>query len=170
MSWQLMLIQEGRRKEPLMSKDEFTKLVLDNQICMHRIAFGILKNEADTEDAVSEAIVRAYEKLGSLRDPSKARSWLISILINISKTIVKQRKYMSNFDDLEIPDQAQSCEDNDVWFCVLELDPEFRNVVIMYYYEGFQVKEISQILKIPAGTVKSRLKRARDKLEVMLFK
>lgn len=77
---------------------------------------------------------------------------------------------MSNFDDLEIPDQAQSCEDNDVWFCVLELDPEFRNVVIMYYYEGFQVKEISQILKIPAGTVKSRLKRARDKLEVMLFK
>lgn len=152
----------------IMSKEEFTDLVLENQDCMHRIAFGILKNEVDTEDAVSETIVRAYEKLDTLRSPSKARSWLITILVNVSKDVAKQRKYMSDFDSLEIPDEAGSGRDNDLWMDVLSMEEEFRDVVILHYYEGLRVREISKILQIPSGTVKSRLKRARDKLADML--
>ena len=163
-------ILEGRRKalHMIMSKDEFTKLVLDNQGCMHRIAFGILKNEADTEDAVSETIVRAYEKLDTLRNPNKSSSWLMTILVNVSRDLVKKRKYMSDIDDLEIPDEAGSGQDSDLWMDVLSLEEEFRDVVILHYYEGFRVREISEILQIPSGTVKSRLKRARDKLAVIL--
>lgn len=152
-----------------MSKDEFTKLVEDNQLCMHRIAYGILKNKTDTEDAVSEAIVRAYEKLGTLRDPKKCKSWLFTILVNVSKTMVMQRKYMSNIDNENIPDETiDNNQKSDVWYSVLSLEAEFREVIILYYYVGFRVKEISQVLHIPSGTVKSRLKRAREKLEVLL--
>lgn len=152
-----------------MSKDEFTKLVKENELCMYRIAYGILKNETDTEDAVSEAIVRAYEKLDTLRDTKKCKSWLFAIVANVSKTMVMQRKYMSNIDEEDIPDETNNHEQkSEMWYSVLSLEAEFREVVILHYYAGFRVREISQILQIPSGTVKSRLKRAREKLKVML--
>ena len=92
----------------------------------------------------------------------------MTILVNVSRDLVKKRKYMSDIDDLEIPDEAGSGQDSDLWMDVLSLEEEFRDVVILHYYEGFRVREISEILQIPSGTVKSRLKRARDKLAVIL--
>lgn len=76
---------------------------------------------------------------------------------------------MSNIDNENIPDETiDNNQKSDVWYSVLSLEAEFREVIILYYYVGFRVKEISQVLHIPSGTVKSRLKRAREKLEVML--
>lgn len=150
------------------TKDEFAALVLENKTEMYRLAFGILKNEADAEDAVSDAIVKAYEHLGSLRDSSKFKSWIMSIVANEAKTTLKKKKKVELWDEKDIAETATDNENIGVWEIVLNMDEEFRKVVILYYYSGFSIKEISKILHLPQGTVKSRLKRARNKLKALL--
>ncbi|MDD6208696.1 MAG: sigma factor-like helix-turn-helix DNA-binding protein [Clostridiales bacterium] len=113
------------------TKDEFVRLVSKYRSGMYRMSYSLLKNQADAEDAVSEAILKAYENLEQLKKPSKFKAWMMQIVVNTSKTM-------------------------------LELKDEFREVLVLFYYDCFTVKEISRILGIPEGTVKSRLSRGRE--------
>ena len=150
------------------TRDEFAVLVLENKTQMYRLALGILKNEADAEDAVSDAIVKAYEHLGSIRDSSKFKSWIMTIVANEAKTTLKKKKKVELWDEKNIAETTTAKESTGIWEIVLSMDEEFRKVVILYYYSGFSIKEISKILRLPQGTVKSRLTRARNKLKAIL--
>ena len=66
----------------VMNKEELSKLILENQKEMYVLAYSILKNQADAQDAVSECIVRAFENRTSLKKRTSARSWLMKILKN----------------------------------------------------------------------------------------
>lgn len=137
---------------------------MDNKDGMYRLAFSILRNDADAQDAVSEAIVLAFEKCHQLRKTSSAKSWLMQILVNSSKKIaVQSNKYVLLENEIQY-EQAEEFKDDDMWETVMELDEEFREVVVLYYYEQFSVREIGKMLRVPEGTVKSRLARAREKL------
>lgn len=146
------------------TQEELSALIMDNKDGMYRLAFSILRNDADAQDAVSEAIVLAFEKCHQLRKTSSAKSWLMQILVNSSKKIaVQSNKYVLLENEIQY-EQAEEFKDDDMWETVMELDEEFREVVVLYYYEQFSVREIGKMLKVPEGTVKSRLARAREKL------
>lgn len=146
------------------TQEELSALIMDNKDGMYRLAFSILRNDADAQDAVSEAIVLAFEKCHQLRKTSSAKSWLMQILVNSSKKIALQsNKYVLLENEIQY-EQAEEFKDDDMWETVMELDEEFREVVVLYYYEQFSVREIGKMLKVPEGTVKSRLARAREKL------
>ena len=146
------------------TQKELSALIMDNKDGMYRLAFSILRNDADAQDAVSEAIVLAFEKCHQLRKTSSAKSWLIQILVNSSKKIALQsNKYVLLENEIQY-EQAEEFKDDDMWETVMELDEEFREVVVLYYYEQFSVREIGKMLRVPEGTVKSRLARAREKL------
>ena len=146
------------------TQEELSALIMDNKDGMYRLAFSILRNDADAQDAVSEAIVLAFEKCHQLRKTSSAKSWLIQILVNSSKKIaVQSNKYVLLENEIQY-EQAEEFKDDDMWETVMELDEEFREVVVLYYYEQFSVREIGKMLRVPEGTVKSRLARAREKL------
>lgn len=146
------------------TQEELSALIMDNKAGMYRLAFSILRNDADAQDAVSEAIVLAFEKCHQLRKTSSAKSWLMQILVNSSKKIaVQSNKYVLLENEIQY-EQAEEFKDDDMWETVMELDEEFREVVVLYYYEQFSVREIGKMLKVPEGTVKSRLARAREKL------
>lgn len=146
------------------TQEELSALIMDNKDGMYRLAFSILRNDADAQDAVSEAIVLAFEKCHQLRKRSSAKSWLMQILVNSSKKIaVQSNKYVLLENEIQY-EQAEEFKDDDMWETVMELDEEFREVVVLYYYEQFSVREIGKMLKVPEGTVKSRLARAREKL------
>lgn len=146
------------------TQEELSALIMDNKDGMYRLAFSILRNDADAQDAVSEAIVLAFEKCHQLRKTSSAKSWLMQILVNSSKKIaVQSNKYVLLENEIQY-EQAEEFKDDDMWETVMELDEEFREVVVLYYYEQFSVREIGKMLRIPEGTVKSRLARAREKL------
>lgn len=153
-----------------LTKEEFTKLVLNNQISMYRLAISILKNEADAEDAVSNAIMNAYEHLYSLKHKEKFKTWIMTILANEAKSMFKRRKRIDLYADANIFESVAKGDSKDIWQLAMTLDTEFSKVVILYYYEGYSIKEISKILHIPEGTVKSRLGRAREKLRLLLKK
>ena len=146
------------------TQEELSALIMDNKDGMYRLAFSILRNDADAQDAVSEAIVLAFEKCHQLRKRSSAKSWLMQILVNSSKKIaVQSNKYVLLENEIQY-EQAGEFKDDDMWETVMELDEEFREVVVLYYYEQFSVREIGKMLRVPEGTVKSRLARAREKL------
>ena len=153
---------ERRDEMTKLSKQELEKLILDNREYLYRLAFSYMKNDADAQDAVSEAIVTAYEHLHSVRKKESARAWLMQILVNKCVSILRQKKRES-----EIQLSIENCspfEYDELWLVVMELPKDLRYIVVLFYYEQFTTKEISKILKIAEGTVKSRLARARRKL------
>lgn len=151
-------------------KEEFVRLVQENKNGMYRLALGMLKNESDAEDAVAEAVLKAYENISKLRKPEKFKSWIMQILVNVSKTMLVKRKKIQFTDDMMQWEGSYEDKNRDLWEIVYGLDKEFRTIVILYYYEGFKSKEIAKLLHIPEGTVKSRLSRAREKLRTIVLK
>ncbi len=154
------------------NKDELGNLIMENMQSLYRVAFSILKTEDEISDAISNTVVIVFEKIATLRNEEFFKTWITRILINECYKIYKQKKkiiYLENCNQEKL-----SCDDTyedfEVRKMVKNLDKDLQEIVILYYYEDFGVKDISKILKIPEGTVKSRLSRARTKLEQELIK
>lgn len=151
-----------------MKKEEFADLVLTYQQSMYRFALGILRNKQDAEDALSAAIIKAYEHLASLRDKDKFKTWIMTIIANEAKNMLSKNSRVQLVDDITIFEEGVEENQNDVWGSVMELGEQHRQIVMLYYYDGFSTREIAGILKVPEGTVKSRLSRARQNLKELL--
>lgn len=154
-----------------MNDADFAQAVWDMREGMLRFAMSILHARADAEDAVSEATLRAWERLPTLRDESLFRKWMMSIVANCCYTHLRKAKRMVLQETMP-ESTASSGEDACIlWTCVTELPDRLREPVVLYYYEGFHVDEIAQILRVPKGTVAARMHRARARLrEVLLEK
>lgn len=148
----------------VMNKEELSKLILENQKEMYVLAYSILKNQADAQDAVSECIVRAFENRTSLWKRTSARSWLMKILINVSRSAITKRQKVVLFADPEQYEQEPETAEDHLWSVILELTENVCVVMVLYYYEGFSVREISTLLDIPEGTTKTRLSSGRKQL------
>ena len=149
-------------------KEEFERLVIENQLSMYRLAMSILKNSNDAEDALSETVLTAYEHLSSLKKNDSFKAWMMTILVNVSKKMLRKKKRVVLYDDLGLFEKSTDEGSCEMWEAVLTLNAKYAKVVILYYYEGFSTKEIARILHIPEGTVKSRLSRARSKLQQII--
>ena len=128
---------------------------------LYRIAYTILENDADAQDAAQEAMEQAYVSLPKLKDRNKFRPWLMRILKNTCYMMLRDRKRVIPFDDL--PEQGEEPFDSlDLKTAFSRLSPESRLCITLYYYEGYSTQEIAAFLNEPIGTVKSRLSRARS--------
>ena len=150
-----------------MTKETFTKLILENEERMFRPAMSMLKKEADAQDAVQSAILSAYEKLTTLKNEDFFRTWLMRILINVCKMQLRHRKPAAALSDIQAA-AASSAEEIEVRAAVEALPLKLRQVVILYYTQQLSTKEIASILHIPKGTVLSRLDKARKLLRTEL--
>lgn len=151
-----------------LSKEDFSEMIIKNQVSMYRLAMSILKNTADAEDTVSESILKAYEHLASLKKRDSFRAWIMTIVANESKLTLRKRGRVNLCDEMDFLKEQPQGGTSEVWDAVMALKEEHSKVVILYYYEGFSTKEVSRILHIPEGTVKSRLSRARNELRIMI--
>lgn len=147
------------------NKDAFVKLMQMYEQDMLKVAYGFFQNEHDVADAVSETILSAYEHITELKKPLYFKTWLIRILINHCKSMCNRQKRMIPVDQMpESGMRAQyPCEDG--FFDLMQmLDMEYRTVFVLYYSEGYNTREIAELLEINENTVKSRLLRGRSKL------
>ena len=163
-----MFMGEGDQWLNTIKKEEFERLVIENQLSMYRLAMSILKNSNDAEDAVSETVLTAYEHLSSLKKNDSFKAWMMTILVNVSKKMLLKKKRVVLYDDLGLFEKSTDEGSCEMWEAVLTLNAKYAKVVILYYYEGFSTREIARILHIPEGTVKSRLSRARSKLQQII--
>jgi RNA polymerase sigma-70 factor (ECF subfamily) len=149
--------------------EKFCSLLREYRPGLFRLAKGILKNDADAEDAVSETIYKAFSNIDKLRNFESFKPWIMKILVNEAYTIAKKRKKTEPLDYIEIAaNDSVTIETHELWNAVQALGDEFKAVTILFYYEDMSIKEISKILNLPKGTVNSRLNRSREKLRLIL--
>ncbi len=129
---------------------------------MLKTAFSLLKSTADAEDAVQEAFIKLLTKAPEFENDEHRKAWLLRVTVNISKNMLKSAKRKNLPLTEEIPYSEKS---DDVLPYVLSLDEKYRVVIHLYYYENYSIKEIAEILSLPAATVGTRLARARKMLE-----
>ena len=151
-----------------MDKKTFQNNVLSAETMLYRVAKSICFYECDCEDAVHEAILRAYEKLATLREEKYFRTWITRILINECYKINKSKKYEVSFSEYALSEEAKQEEFSYVFDSIMRLPEKIRITVQLHYVEGYSVEETARILEIPQGTVKSRLSQGRAKLRDIL--
>jgi RNA polymerase sigma-70 factor, ECF subfamily len=125
-----------------------------------RLAAVILCSRDDAEDALADAALRAWQHVGSLRDPAKFDAWFSRILVNVCRDRLRHRKPSSSlgFDPpVEADPFADSVERAALHDALATLTPEHRAVIALHYLEGLTVDQIADRLGVRAGTVKSRL-------------
>lgn len=147
-----------------MNKEKFAKEVMSAEMTMYHIAKSILVYESDCEDAVSEAVLKAYSKLSALREESYFKTWLIRILINECYRRKKAQNKIVPLNEYEDWQSEQKEDYSYLYQAVMKLKQSVRIVIVLHYIEGYSVKEVGEILKIPTGTVKSRLHTGRKLL------
>ncbi|MDE6748970.1 MAG: sigma-70 family RNA polymerase sigma factor [Lachnospiraceae bacterium] len=151
-----------------MNKNVFAKIVLDATDSLYHISKSILQSDADCEDAVQEAIATAFAKLHTLKQEQYAKTWLTRILINECYNILRKQKKLVPLSDYE-PEQEYETEDySELYKALLRLKKEYRLTIVLYYLEGYSVKEIARIMRAGEGTVKSRMSRGRKLLKSIL--
>ncbi|MBR2615555.1 MAG: RNA polymerase sigma factor [Clostridia bacterium] len=150
-----------------MEIDKLEEMVLAQEAMLYRISLSILKNKEDAKDAVHDAILIAYQKIGTLKREEAFSSWLCRILVRCCYRILRERHRFidvgEEFPDVASPDNP--CLNVEVNEMLSSLPPKIRTVFLLSYVEGYSIKEIHTILGIPEGTVKSRLNAGRKYLE-----
>ena len=130
---------------------------------LYRVARTMLSREADCEDAVQEALLRAWERLDTLREEAYFETWLIRILINQCKSLRRRRPTAEAELTEDIPMSPEG--EPALLDALMKLPGKLRIALELHYIEGYSVKESSRIMNIPEGTVKWRLSRGRAALK-----
>lgn len=147
---------------------EFTDRVQRCERRLYRVARTMLRNDADCEDAVQEALFRAWARIGSLRHAEYFETWLIRILINECRAVYRRRRAV----ETELTENICEPEHDEgsLTEALMKLPEKQRIAIELHCIEGYSVRESAKILGIPEGTVKWRLKAARDSLKTELEK
>ena len=154
-----------------MDKQFFTEEVKAQERSLYRIARSYVYSDADAADAVQEALTRAWEKRHTLREPALFRTWITRILINTCKDMLRRMKHVLPVAEVpEMPQArpAEASKEREIREALAALDAGLRIVLTLFYLDGYSLREVSQMLRLPQGTVKTRLFRGRKKLAELL--
>lgn len=146
-------------------EEAFIRLMELQSDCMYKMAKTILKNEEDVADAMAETVLTCWEKISTLRKNRYVKTWMIRILLNKCYDLLRKKELLLTEDAVTETSIRETGYGLAEWEQVLQtLDEKYRLVMLLYYVEGFKIREISEILDIPAATVKTRLVRGRKQL------
>ena len=153
----------------MISRDAFAQEVRELTDTAFAVTYLILGNSADSEDAMSAAILRAFENRGKLRKRESFRAWFLQILRHEAYDLLKKRRRLTPVE--ELPEEAAPEGDDagrlDLRQALQELTDTQRTALLLQQ-EGYDMAEIGQILDVPVGTVKSRISRANQTLRTLL--
>ena len=143
----------------------FIRLMELQSDCMYKMAKTILKNEEDVADAMAETVLTCWEKISTLKKDRYVKTWMIRILLNKCYDLLRRKELLLTEDTVSETGAREEGYGMAEWEQVLQsLDEKYRLVMLLYYVDGFKIREISEILDIPAATVKTRLVRGRKQL------
>jgi RNA polymerase sigma factor (sigma-70 family) len=175
-----------------LSKEILTKELLANISALHRFAYSLCQSNQESEELVSETVVKAFENSKQLREEGKIKQWLFRILNNVFISNYRKAKKRKNINLPEIPDPsfslfeqigASSFTDHGtpektfinkiakekIHQAINELPEEFRITLVLCDINEFSYAEIASITQVAIGTVRSRVARARCSLQKNLW-
>lgn len=129
---------------------------------MYRVAWSILRNEADVQDALQDAVLKAWEKRDKLREEKYFRTWMTRILINVCYDTQRMHRKIVPLD--KIPVQSASAPDPDLAMALEALPEKLRLPLVLCYSEGMTYEEAADVLRIPMTTLRGRIRRGKKEL------
>ncbi len=158
------------------NEEAFSKLILAEKDSLYKIAISRMKTIEDAEDVIQETVIEAYVKMHTIRKNESFKSWIRTILLDMIKTFYErkakkdikiQTKLMENFEKDNVNNIIKTEQDMDFKMLLNKLEDEDRTIILLFYNDGYKVKEISKMLNMNVNTVKTKLSRARKKIEKM---
>ncbi len=141
-----------------MTQETFEAEVIRLTPDLYRVSHALLSRLADRQDAVQNAILKAWQHKDRLREESKFKSFLLKVLTNECRSLLRKTRHEAF---VPIPDIGASLPDASLREAIGNLPVKLRAAFVLHYVEGASEEEAAFILGIPKGTVKSRLNRAR---------
>lgn len=153
---------------PRTQKTYFVEVYSRQVDTVYRVCYSFMKNSADTEDMVQETFLRLLATKKTFENERHEKAWLIVTASNLCKDSLKKwwRKNENIDDFLDIAEEPK--QEDSILDIILQLPDDYKDAVYMYYYEGYTTVEIARHLSCPEATVRSRLMRAKKKLQVMM--
>jgi len=159
-------------------KQEFETRIAETGTLAYRVAFSVLRNSEDAEDVAQEAFAKAYRRFRQLRDRDRFRAWLVRLTwrMAINRTRSERRR-MARESAAELASSGESSPVQSViereraerlWRTIDALPEKLRIVIVLAAIEEHDVRQIATLLRLPEGTVKSRLFLARQRLKELL--
>lgn len=139
-----------------------------------RLAYSYLKTREDAEDVVQDTLIRLMQSEEIFENEEHMKAWMLRVAANLCKDILKSSRRQKEVAMVEgyeegVEDEYNTGE-NDVMKAVMSLPEKYRSVIHLYYFEEYSTKEIAVITGKKEATVRSLLKRGREKLESILSK
>ena len=163
----LRLVRRAIRGNP----DAYGALITEHQDYLYKMAFLYMKNKEDALDLVGSVILKGWQNIHKLKNPEWFKTWLTRILINLAKDQLKNMVPHSDITELQVPAEQTgvSIEERcDLDSAIRRLPEKYQIPVILKYFSGLSVREISYVTGYPEGTVKTCLSRGRGELKKIL--
>lgn len=154
--------------------DAFQRLADDRLDASYALATAILRNDADAQDAVHDAVVLAWKRWGSLRDRSKFGAWFDRIVVNVCRDRLKAARVRTATDiehaaSISTPDTTSAVHRRMVVGQAFDrLKPDDIVIMTLRHFLDLQVEDIALLLDVPLPTAKTRLRTARERLRARL--
>ena len=153
----------------MLSEEQFTSLAKEHMDMIFRLAFGYLKSKADADDVTQTVLLRLYKSDKAFESDAHVKHWLLRVTVNECRKL--WRSPWRRTEDFEAYAETLSFDGPEyagLFEAIMALDGKCRAAVVLHYYEGYSITETAALLRVPAGTVGTRLKRAREKLKLYL--
>jgi len=156
-------------KSLLRTDNEIAEIYRRHKDTVYRVCFAFMKTPAETEDAVQDAFLQLIKAGPAFESEEHEKAWLIRTAANICKNILRhwwrKRESLEDYENLQ---GNGSIETDDVFGAVVGLPDKYKTVVYLYYYEGYDSVQISNILEKPQSTIRNHLHEARGVLREKL--
>ena len=154
-----------------MIKKHLLGLIYEIRHELYKIARCRLSCEDDIEDAVQETMIETFKSIKKLRKQESYKKWIIKILVNKCNHIYKKNKDRNvSFENVEVKtiyqNKYEQLEELDFYSILNGLKYEERMILTLFYLEDYSIKEISKVMKLNENTVKTKLKRGKDKIRI----
>lgn len=123
-----------------------------------------LGNETDADDCFQNTFLKLYTNPPEFKEEEHIKAWLLRVAINECKNFIRDNRLTVSLDAVKLPTQLNCDDQQDISWALMRLEPEYREVLYLYYIERCKVKEIGEILGKNPNTVKTMLSRGRKKL------
>ena len=153
-----------------MTDQRFEELVEAYADTVFRLAYSYLKNRADAEDVMQEALLKLYVEPKDFESADHEKHWLFRVAANECRKLLRSpwRRRTGPLDEAEEAAAFDQPVQTELFRQVMALPPKYRAAIYLHYYEGYAVKEIASALGAKASTVQTWLLRARGQLQTKL--
>ncbi|MDQ0225753.1 sigma-70 family RNA polymerase sigma factor [Metabacillus niabensis] len=148
----------------------FEELLFLEEKMLYYKAISYVGNKEDALDAIQEATCKAFLSIGKLKNPEYFSTWLFKILIHECYNLLRKRKQIIPYEENELLKKLDEKQDKEIESFHLSealstLNTSYQTSIILFYYHDLSIKDISEVMEKPVGTVKTYLRRAKKKLK-----